>query len=91
MAMVMVAAIFIDGADDEDDDDNDDVEHDVKADPIVDSRSRLEQHNIKSSNYVLLTSRTADAGRTTIVDAIVDMSRGGEVQTSALKVPRNNS
>ena len=50
MTMVMVAAIFIDGADDEDDDDNDEVEHDVKDDPIVDSRSRLEQHNIKSSN-----------------------------------------
>ena len=39
-----------DGTDDEDDDDNDnDVEHDVKDDPIVDSRRRLEQHNIMSS------------------------------------------
>ena len=38
-----------DGTDDEDDDDNDDVEHDVKDDPIVDSRRRLEQHNSMSS------------------------------------------
>ena len=36
-----------DGTDDEDDDDNDDVEHDVKDDPIVDSRRRLEHHNIQ--------------------------------------------
>ena len=47
MAMVMVAAV-LDGTDDEDDDDNDDVQHDVKDDPIVDSRRRLE-HNIMSS------------------------------------------
>ena len=48
MAMVMVAAAF-DGTEDEDDDDNDDVEHDVKDDPIVDSRPCLERHNIMSS------------------------------------------
>ena len=30
----------------EDDDDNDDVKHDVKDDPIVDWRRRLEQHKI---------------------------------------------
>ena len=47
MAMVMVAAV-LDGTDDEDDDDNDDVQHDVKDDPIVDSRRRL-KHNIMSS------------------------------------------
>ena len=38
-----------DGTDDEDDDDTDDVEHDVKDDPIVDSRRRLEQQNSMSS------------------------------------------
>ena len=41
--------MFFDGTDDEDDDDNDDdVQHDVKDEPIVDSRRRLE-HNIMSS------------------------------------------
>ena len=35
-----------DGTDDEDDHDNDEVQHDVKDDPIVDSRRCLEQHNI---------------------------------------------
>ena len=40
---------FCVGTGDEDDDVNDDVEHDVKDDPIVDSRRRLEQHNIMSS------------------------------------------
>ena len=50
-----------DGTDDEDDDDSDDVEHDVKDDLIVDSRGRLEQHNIMSGT---ISSRTADAGRT---------------------------
>ena len=39
-----------DGTDDEDDHDNDEVQHDVKDDPIVDSRSRLEQHNIMMSS-----------------------------------------
>ena len=34
--------------DDEDDEDKDDVQHDVKEDPIVDSRRRLE-HNIMRS------------------------------------------
>ena len=37
------------GADDQDNDDSDDVEHDVKDDPIVDSRRCLEQHNVMSS------------------------------------------
>ena len=40
--------LFFDGTDDKDDDDNDDVQHDVKDDPIVDLRRRLE-HNIMSS------------------------------------------
>ncbi|CAE7436634.1 unnamed protein product [Symbiodinium microadriaticum] len=39
-----------DGTDVEDDGNNDDVEQDVKDDLIVDSRRRLEQHNIMSSS-----------------------------------------
>ena len=78
------------GIGDEDDDDNDDVEHDVKDAMIVDSRCRLEQHNIMSSTtgahskkedkeQEIRTSKTADAGRTNIIiDAIVDMNGGGE-------------
>ena len=77
------------GTDDEDDDDNDDVEHDVKHDMIVDSRRRLEQHNIMSSTAGATarrktrsnkqrTSRPADAGRTNTVDATVDMNGGGD-------------
>ena len=50
MAMVIYGGSYsFDGTDDEDDDDNDDVEHDVKDVLIVDSRRRLEQHNIMSS------------------------------------------
>ena len=37
----------LDRTDDEDDDDNDDVK--AESEPIVDSRLRLEQHNIMSS------------------------------------------
>ena len=48
MAMVMVAAIPLMVAGDEDGDENDDVEHDVKDDLIVNSRRRLKQHNIMS-------------------------------------------
>ena len=49
--MVMVAAslLMVLAMRDAGDDDNDDVEHDVKDDLIVDSRRRLEQHNIMSS------------------------------------------
>ena len=92
--MVMAAAILLMVLTmkmDEDDDDNDDVEHDVKDDLIVDSHRRLEpaQHHEQyhrchskkqDKQQHIRTSRTADAGRTTIVDAVVDMSCGGEDQ-----------
>ena len=42
----------VDGTADEGDDDNDNVEHDVKDDLIVDSRRRLQLHNIMSSTTV---------------------------------------